>query len=199
MTAAAATMLCNTRRMVAAQTEVESAFAAGDDTALAYAYRQWGGLIHHIALRTVGNSEDAADITQATFVSAWRSRDSFDPERASLKTWLVAIARRRIADHLRTRHVQTEIPTDQHSDPLPPPRAQSTRTDMNAVVDRLVVRDQVAELPEPAQTVVRLAFFNELTHTEIATATGLPIGTVKSHLRRSLAKMRKGLDGSRDG
>lgn len=184
--------LWDTLPMVAAQVSVGDAFAAGDPEALEIAYRQWGGLIHSIAQRSLGNLDDAADITQATFISAWHGRASYDPARASLKTWLVAIARRRVVDHLRRASTHAEVPT---AEPLD---STTNNHEAQRVIDRLVLRDEVGGLDEPARTIVNLAFYSQLSHTEIADQLNLPLGTVKSHLRRSLLKLRSRLEGSRD-
>lgn len=185
-------VLWETAPMVATQVAVGDAFAAGDPAALETAYKQWGGLIFTIAQRSLGNPEDAADITQATFISAWHGRASYDPARAALQTWLVAIARRRVIDHLRRAATHAEVPTAE-----PVERASGTH-EAQTLIDRLVLKDEVAGLAEPARTVVTLAFYDQLTHPEIAARLDLPLGTVKSHLRRSLVKLRTRLEASRD-
>ena len=78
-------------------------FSAGDEAALEEAYRRWSRLVYTVALRSTGNREDAADVTQVTFVSAWRGRSGFDPAKGVLPAWLMSIARRRIADHWEDR------------------------------------------------------------------------------------------------
>lgn len=171
--------------------QVGQAFAAGDATAAADAYTRWGGLVYTIALRTVGNADDAADITQATFLSAWHGRSSYDPSRGELGAWLAAIARRRSIDHLRrsVRHHEaaSELPVDE------PSEVDETQQ----MIDRLVVTEALTELNEPAQSIVRLSFYSQLSHSEIAEQLNLPLGTVKSHLRRSLTRLRTRLEGSR--
>lgn len=184
--------LWDTFPMVAAQVSVGDAFAAGDPEALEIAYRQWGGLINSMARRSLGNPEDAADITQATFISAWHGRASYDPARASLQTWLVAIARRRVVDHLRRASTHAEVPTAEPLDTSPHIH------EAQMIIDRLVLRDEVAGLDEPARTIVNLSFYSQLSHAEIADRLDLPLGTVKSHLRRSLLKLRSRLEGSRN-
>ena len=105
--------------------EVEAAdlvglrFAAGEENGLALAYEACGSLVYTIARRSTGNDADAADITQAVFMSAWQSRDSFDPGAGSLPAWLATITRRRVADHFRRRSVTSEIPTDAVPDEEP--------------------------------------------------------------------------------
>lgn len=165
---------------------VFTAFAEGREEALKEAYDRWSALVHTLALRALGNTADAADATQATFVSAWRAHDSYDPSRP-LPAWLVGIAKRRIIDVQRSngRHPR---PVDEVPD-------THMATDLDALADRLVVADALAELPIERRQVVELAYRGQLTHAEIAEQTGLPLGTVKSHLRRGLSMLRTRLEG----
>lgn len=189
--------------MAASDEQVGRAFAAGHPEAVATAYERWGRLVYTIALRAVGQPEDAADITQATFLSAWRGRATFDPDRASLKTWLCAIARRRSIDHLRVPATSREFTSDSGThlgggEPVAHAAPGVGQASPDALVDRIVLRDEVESLDEPARSVIRLAFYSHYTHSEIAAELDLPLGTVKSHLRRSLQRLRKGLEESRD-
>ena len=173
-----------------ATTEVGRGFAAGDEAALEQAYQQWGALVYTVALRSVGSSEDAADITQAVFVSAWRSRSSFDSDSGSLPAWLVTITKRRIADHFRRRSVTSEVPSDSIGESDQPLVSVTTDPDPSAIVDQVVVADELARLGDPAETILRLAFYEDLSHQQIADRLAMPLGTVKSHIRRGLGRLR---------
>lgn len=179
--------------MVGVEGEIGAAFAAGDPVAVEQAYERWGGLVYTIALRTVGDPDDAADITQATFLSAWHGRASYDPARAPFKSWLTTIARRRAVDHLRRPVGVREFATAEHHE-----GGQPDIDHAEGLVDRIVVREELDSLGEPARTIVDLAFYSQLSHSEIATKLDMPLGTVKSHLRRSLNRLRTRLEGSRD-
>lgn len=165
-------------------------FRAGDEAALEEVYRRWSPIVFTLALRVVGDRGDAEDVTQKTFVSAWTSRNSYDPARAALSTWLVAIARRRIADTLdarrRVRVLQERL--ERFTDPDDLAGAEID------LADRLLLADEIDRLSPDAQTVVRLAFFDDLTHEQIAVRLQMPLGTVKSHLRRSLVRLRSRLE-----
>ncbi len=87
------------------------AFVAGDDGALHSAYERWGGLVHGLAVKSVGPG-DADDVTQQVFVSAWQSRSRYRVDHAPLGAWLVGITRHRIADHLGHRYRQHEVSAD---------------------------------------------------------------------------------------
>ena len=165
-------------------------FQAGDDTALEAAYQRWSALVYTSAIRAVGNEADAADITQAVFVSAWQSRSGFDAAKGSLPGWLMTLTRRRIADHWRdrARHVRRVEAAAQ----VEPDEPEEIAAD--SVIDRVVLADELERLGDPQRRIVELAFFQDLTHTQIASLLNLPVGTVKSHIRRSLERLRRRLE-----
>lgn len=177
--------------------EVESQlnvrFIAGDEAALAEIYRRWSPVIFTLALRSLGDRSDAEDVTQRTFVSAWSSRASYDPTKAKLSTWMVAIARRRIADmhesraKIRAIQAQMERVTNPEDLVHEPPDLSET----------LLLANELAQLEPDAQSVMRLAFYDDLSHDEISRRLGMPLGTVKSHIRRSLTRMRNRLEVTR--
>ena len=125
------------------------------------------------------------------FVRAWRGRSTFDPERGTLGAWLVGITRRQVADRLAGRLRERGRPTG----PGTPRRRRARHRCPEQVVDAVVVADELGRLTPQVRTVVRLAFFDDLTHQQIAAVTGLPLGTVKSHLRRGLDRLRRGWAG----
>lgn len=172
-------------------TDLGRRLAAGDESALAEAYQRWSALVYTIALKSVGNAEDAADITQAVFVSAWRGRASFNPEAGAVPSWLVGITRRRVVDHFRARSRVREISVE-YTPESPDKTSLSQRTDQ--VIDRVVLADEIAELGPPADQIIRLAFYSDLTHQQISAQLNMPLGTVKTHIRRALVRMRTRLE-----
>jgi RNA polymerase sigma factor (sigma-70 family) len=170
-----------------AEHELAAAFPHGGDHVLRAAYDRYGALVYRIALASLPSAADAEEVTQATFVSAWQGRHTFDPAVGSLAGWLVGIVRRRAIDRLRT--VQREQMSVRAVE-------QTLGDDVavggpERVVDRIVVADELGRLPDNQRRVLELAFFDDLTHSQIAALTGMPIGTVKSNLRRGLIQLRR--------
>ena len=162
-------------------------FRRGEDDALSEAYQRWSRMIHATALRATGNADDAADITQVVFVDAWRGHARFVPEAGTLPGWLMTITRRRIADHWEARSRQQRIV---HAVQASDPARSEAPPDVDRVAAQLLVADELGRLGEPACSILKLAFYQDLTHTQIAERLGLPVGTVKSHIRRSLHRLR---------
>ncbi len=161
-------------------------FTLGDETALRDVYERWSSLVYTIALRSTGNAADAADITQLVFISAWKGKEGFDMNAGSLPAWLLGICRRKIADHFgsksRKESAQAEIDLGSVGDSV------------DSTIDRVVLADELARLGDPQQKIMELAFFNDLTHAQIASLLDLPLGTVKSHIRRSLDRLKNRLE-----
>jgi RNA polymerase sigma factor (sigma-70 family) len=163
-----------------------SLFRAGDERALRLAYERYGPAVFHLAARSLASTTDAEDVTQATFVAAWLGREGFDPARGSMLGWLLGIARRKVVDQIRAAARDDRI-TDSVRRLAPVGEVEAPP---DRVVDRLVVADEMAQLPGEQRRVLELAFYDDLTHPQIAAVTGLPLGTVKSHLRRGMARLR---------
>jgi RNA polymerase sigma-70 factor (ECF subfamily) len=167
---------------------LDAAFAAGRAD-LRAVYDAHSPLVFALCRRALGGHA-ANDVTQEVFVSAWRARDGFDPQKGNLAQWLVGITKRRIIDHLRSegRHSDRRADADHiqnraHSEPQ-----------VDRLGDRMLVADVLTHLPERARTVIHMAYVQDMTHQQIAEQTGLPLGTVKSDIRRGLQRIREQLE-----
>jgi RNA polymerase sigma-70 factor (ECF subfamily) len=171
-------------------------FAAGDPAVLRLVYDRHAAQVYGFALRCLRAHHDAEDLTQQVFVKAWRGRHTFDPGRGTIGAWLQGIARRQVADRLTARTRDAAIAraalTGQNGTGTSRVAGTSGVTGVaERVIEAVVVADELNRLPPEQRTVLRLAFYHDLTHTRIAALTGLPLGTVKSHLRRGLERLRR--------
>jgi RNA polymerase sigma-70 factor (ECF subfamily) len=163
--------------------------AAGQGQAVTQVIDTYGGLVWSLARKYFGRSAEAEDAVQDAFIAVWKAADRYDPEVAGESTYIAMIARRRMIDRLRK---QGRRPTAQPLEGSPEPEVESS--------DRLADEEQVKtvlrvidELDPPQPDVIKQSLMDGLTHPEIAEKTGLPLGTVKTHIRRGLIKVRKAL------
>ena len=174
--------------------ELGRRFAAGDEQALALAYSRFAGQIHGMAVRAFGPGPDAEDVTQQTFVSAWTGRAGYRPDKGPLPGWLVGVARHKIADTWARRDRQRRETEAAMSEAQSAPGGRVTAGVDTQVADRVLVLEELDLLGQPQRGIIELAFFEDLTHAQIAARTGIPLGTVKSHIRRTLERLRTRLE-----
>jgi len=164
--------------------EITAAFQRGRPDALALVYQRYAPLVYTIALQSLRSQADGEDVTQQVFVAAWRGRHTFDSRRGSLAGWLVGITRNAVTDVLRAR-AREDCALQQAG------AAETTAApDTDHIIDRVLLADELTRLGEPQRDIMMLAFYTDLTHEQIAGKLGLPLGTVKSHIRRSLLRLR---------
>ena len=161
-----------------------------DEASLRAAYDAWGGLVLAYAGRRLPSSADAEDVTQQVFLAAWDQRAQFDPARGTLPAWLLGIARFRTVDRLRALQRQGRL-TEQAASLVEPATADPTEDDL---ARRLLVLDAMDRLPSERREVLALAFYEDLTHRTISERLDLPLGTVKSHIRRGLDQLRREME-----
>jgi RNA polymerase sigma factor (sigma-70 family) len=174
--------------------EVGRRFAAGDEQALAIAYERWAGQLHGMAVRAFGHGPDAEDVTQQTFISAWTGRTRYRPEQGPLPAWLVGVCRHKIADAWARRDRMRREAEAAVSEAQATPAGGTTPAVDSVVTDRMLVLEELERLGQPQRGIIELAFFADLTHAQIAERTGIPLGTVKSHIRRTLERLRTRLE-----
>jgi RNA polymerase sigma-70 factor (ECF subfamily) len=157
----------------------------GDQAAMAEVFDRYGRAVYSVALRILKDTGHAEDVMQDIFFQIWRNSDSFVQGRGSLGAWLVVVARNRSIDMLRRRK-----PTDSVEDVvLASPCNLASEAEHNAMIEK--VQKVLKDLPEEQQRSMELAFFEGLSHSEIAEKTGDPLGTVKTRIRLALITLRK--------
>ena len=158
---------------------------AGDETAMADLYDRYSGIVYGVALRVLGDTTAAEDVLQEVFLQLWRNPGAFDAERGRLAPWLAVIARNRAIDLLRKRPMEDDI------DELPIATSIDLEETSNQKLAVEKVRGAMQALPPEQRQALEMAFFEGLTHTEIASKTGEPLGTVKTRIRSALLALRK--------
>ncbi|MEA5447746.1 sigma-70 family RNA polymerase sigma factor [Leptolyngbya sp. CCNP1308] len=165
------------------------ALKAGQTSALGTLYDRHGGLVYGIALKVLGHAQEAEDLTQDIFVKLTHST-AYDPQRGSFRTFLAILTRSRAIDRLRSRQVARasveRLKSTQVTSPAHTPAdalAQTERTQE--------VQAALAQLSESQQTILRLAYYEGLSQSTIAEQLDTPLGTVKTHSRRGLLKLRQ--------
>ena len=176
-----------------ADTAATEAWMRGDADALRLAWEQFGPLVFTYCARRLDDRDAASDCVQETFVGAWRSRDRFDPAAGTLAGWLMGIARFKVLDAYRSAN---RVPTPVSD---APDQTVDVVETADVLADRVLVTHALSALPDRARAVVELAFWSDMTQTEIAEHLDLPLGTVKSDMRRGLARMREHLADTTDG
>jgi RNA polymerase sigma-70 factor (ECF subfamily) len=162
----------------------------GDEDALRALHRRYAALVFTVASRFV-DAATAEEVAQDVFVTLWKKHETFDPARGSLKSWLVQIARRRALNELRRKEGR-----DQHSDELLAQLSDDALEPDEAqwlAHRREVVRAAVDALPAAQRQALSLAFFDELTHDQIASALHTPLGTTKTRIRLALRRLAPAL------
>lgn len=156
-----------------------------DESAMEDLFRRYSGVVYSVALRVLHDSGQAEDVLQEVFLHLWRSPAAFVQQRGSLGGWLVVVARNRAIDLIRRRK-----PTDSVDDVVLASSVNvAEEAERNTTMEK--VRKVIAELPVEQQKALELAYFEGLSHTEIAGRTGDPLGTVKTRIRQALISLRK--------
>jgi RNA polymerase sigma-70 factor, ECF subfamily len=167
--------------------------AAGDRAALRLVYQGTSAKLFGVCLRILNDRSEAEDVLQDVYVTVWRKAAAFDPGRASPITWMVAIARNRAIDRLRasavSRRMEPIEAADVVSDPAP---AASERVELMQEHRRLA--GCLEELEAQHAAAIRAAFLDGSTYEELATRMSVPLGTMKSWIRRGLLKLRACLE-----
>lgn len=164
--------------------------ARGDSQGIAALYDASSRLVYSLALRILGDSGDAEEVTMDVYLQVWRSATHFNRERGNAAAWLLTIARSRAIDRLRQRTSRTknEAPLTPEAwveapDPGPEESASSSQR-------RVRILTVMRSLPDEQREALELAYFSGLTHSEMAERLGQPLGTVKTRVRLAMMRMR---------
>jgi RNA polymerase sigma factor (sigma-70 family) len=167
--------------------------AAGDRAALNLLYRDTSAKLFAVCLRILKDRSEAEDVLQEIYLSVFQRAGTFDAARASPMTWLVAIARNRSIDRLRSGAMLRRVKTiDEVPDVVD--GAASALTQIEDSEDRQRLMDCLGELESRHAGAVRAAFFDGVTYDELAKRMNIPLGTMKSWIRRSLLRLRQCLE-----
>jgi RNA polymerase sigma-70 factor (ECF subfamily) len=167
--------------------EMLAAIARGERAALATLYERTSAKLYGICLRLMGSEQDAQDVLHDAYLTVWRNAGRFDPAKASPITWLAVLTRNKAIDRLRQRRLPTEqVEAAAEIVDDAPSAFQLIEEDE----DRSRLSHCLEQLDERARTLIRSAFFTGSTYPELAAREGVPLGTMKSWIRRGLTGLR---------
>src|SRR3954471_8847188 len=171
--------------------ELMGELAAGRQEALAPLHGRYAALIFNLAAQSLDRPA-AEEIVQDVFLAIWRKAETYDPARGALRPWLLRIAHLRIINELRRRGRRPQLLPDPDGlhyttalDQRPQPEEEAWQE-----YRRAVVQEAVEHLPPPQQQALRLAFFDDLTHEQVASFLNIPLGTAKTRIRTGMQKLR---------
>lgn len=176
------------------------AVARGDVRAFEALYDLHSPLLYGVLLRILGSLEDAQEVLQETFAAAWANAAAFDPSRGREVAWLIAMARSRAIDRLRSRKVRAERENDAGREISIHTSFVDRETGADNAMrseESTAVRGALAELPEAQRIALELAYFEGLSQSEIAQRLGQPLGTVKTRMQLGMKKLRERLQAYR--
>ncbi len=157
----------------------------GDEPAMASLFDRYSKVVYSVALRVLRDPASAEDVLQEIFMQIWRTPNSFQPARGSLGGWLAVVSRNRSIDALRRKRPSESI--DELA--LASPYNLADEAERNTMIGK--AREVICTLPSEQRKTLEMAFFDGLTHSEIAEMTGDPLGTVKTRIRTALGSLRK--------
>ena len=181
--------------MAAVGTDLARRLAGGEHDALAELYDANATAVYSLALRITRVAADAEDVTQEVFAQAWRDAARFDAARGNLTAWLLVMARTRALDRLRRNRRRPAEPMEAFAVEAIPHQGPGVDLLVATAEEAARAREALATLPDDQREAVELAYFEGLTHSEIAAKTSLPLGTVKTRIRSAMQQLRLALKG----
>ena len=165
------------------------AIGARNEEALRELYARYSRSAFSLARRIMRSETDAEDVTQEVFVKIWQKALDYAPARGTVSTWLMTIAHHASIDALRRRSSRDTVQTEDGE----LERAPDTRVDVDNTLENVMVTEAMNGLTSEERLLIDLAYFEGLSHSQLATRTGLPLGTIKSRIRVGLQKLRSSL------
>lgn len=173
-------------------TELFQRMQAGQSAALGLLYDRYASLVYRLALRILGNPQEAEDLTQEIFLILWRG-NNYNPERGSLGGFLTTLTRSRAIDKLRSRGSNLKF-IQRWSQMMAAETSPPTPFELASIAQRSqYIRQALSTLPEKQQQVLEMAYYDGLSQSEIAAKLNIPLGTIKTWSRQGLLNLRKNL------
>jgi RNA polymerase sigma-70 factor, ECF subfamily len=167
--------------------------AQGDHSALAELYDRNARLVFSLALRILQNRADAEDVVQEVFAQVWTQAGRYDTTRGAVAAWMLTMARSRAIDRLRSRNSRPETPSETRIVEDLPDTAPRQDLDLLSAEQVEILQRALNELPIPQRMALELAYYEGLTHAEIADRLSEPLGTVKTRIRQAVIRLRESL------
>ena len=179
-------------------TRLLHATAKGDQRAFAELYRATSSHLYGLLVRMLQRRDWAEEALQDCFIKIWQKAETYESEKGAPLTWLLSVARYRALDLLRMKRPEVEMPEPDDEHGLPPMTLHDEAEDplARAVEGQGIarMRECLKDLPPEQREAVLLAYYEGYTHQELAARMNAPLGTVKSWVRRGLARLREALD-----
>lgn len=175
--------------------ELVRAVARGSGDAVADLYDRYGATVYGLALRVLGQPDLAEEVVQDVFAQVWREASRYDASRSTVAGWVAMLARTRAIDRLRARRARPDVSAAVEADRAATLPASGRTPESSTILaeDVRQVRGALANLPDQIRSLIELAYYEGLTHMEIAERTGIPLGTVKTRLRTAMGTLRSAL------
>jgi len=176
--------------------EMLALIVKGDQRAFSQLYDRLNGPLYSLAIRMLGDASEAQDALQEVFLQIWRRAAFYDPEQSSVFSWAVLMTRSRVIDRLRRRDRRLRVivasaDDDQTDIASAASQEESAADTAGRNEEAMRARSSLNQLPAEQRQAIELAFFNDLTHQEIAAQLGQPLGTIKARIRRGLLKLKE--------
>lgn len=170
--------------------ELIQALRSGKTTALSQLYDRYGAVVYGLALKILKDAEEAEDLTQEVFVNLWHN-NTYDSARGSLSNYLVLVTRSRSLDKLRSRGSRRKFLKRWRQTTTAQPFSLSASEQIDIWDTSQHVQAALAQLPERQRKILEMAYYQDLSQSEIAKTLNIPLGTVKTSARQALKKLRE--------